>query len=99
LSRSALLWGVKCDEAYLDVSASVEDLEEAAQLARKIKQQIRSTTNLTASAGVSFAKFLAKLASDAHKPDGLTLISPAQAPAFLDALPIDKFFGVGKVVV
>jgi DNA polymerase IV len=85
------------DEAYLDVTASVQDLDEAAQLARMIKQQIRSTTNLTASAGVSFAKFLAKLASDAHKPDGLTLISPAQAPAFLDALPIDKFFGVGKV--
>jgi DNA polymerase-4 len=85
------------DEAYLDVTASVHDLDEAAQLARKIKQQIQATTGLTASAGVSFAKFLAKLASDAHKPDGLTMISPAQAPAFLDALPIDKFFGVGKV--
>ncbi len=52
---------------------------------------------LTASAGVSFAKFLAKLASDAHKPDGLTVVSPEQAPAFLDALSIDTFFGVGKV--
>src|SRR6266567_8504133 len=66
-------------------------------LAREIKQQIRSTTDLTASAGVSYCKFLAKLASDAHKPDGLTVISPEQAPAFLEALSIEKFFGVGKV--
>lgn len=85
------------DEAYLDVTASVHDLDEAAQLARQIKQQIRSTTDLTASAGVSFAKFLAKLASAAHKPDGLTMVSLTQAPAFLEALPIDTFFGVGKV--
>jgi len=54
-------------------------------------------TELTASAGVSYCKFLAKLASDAHKPDGLTVITPEQAPAFLDALLIEKFFGVGKV--
>ncbi len=85
------------DEAYLDVTAAVHDLEEAVQLVREIKQQIRSATDLTASAGISFCKFLAKLASDAHKPDGLTVISPEQAPAFLDPLPIDKFFGVGKV--
>jgi DNA polymerase-4 len=62
-----------------------------------IKQQIRATTDLTASAGVSYCKFLAKLASDAHKPDGLTVIAPEHAPAFLEALPIEKFFGVGKV--
>ena len=79
------------------MTAAVHDLEEAAQPAREIKEQIRSTTELTGSAGVSYCKFLAKLASDAHKPDGLTVISPEQASAFLDALSIDKFFGVGKV--
>src|SRR5258708_16884454 len=85
------------DEAYLDVSAVVHDLEEATQLARTIKQHIHDTTELTASAGVSFSKSLAKAASDANKPDGLTVISLQRAPAFLDALPVDKFFGVGNV--
>jgi len=96
-AHTALVEPLSLDEAYLDVTAAVGDLEEAAQLAREIKQQIRSTTDLTVSAGVSYCKFLAKLASDAHKPDGLTVISPEQAPAFLEALSIDKFFGVGKV--
>src|SRR6266849_6618473 len=85
------------DEAYLDVTQRTHNWEEAALLAQTIKQQIRERTQLTGSAGVSYCKFLAKLASDAHKPDGLTVISPEQAPAFLDALSIDKFFGVGKV--
>jgi DNA polymerase IV len=95
--HTALVEPLSLDEAYLDVTTSVRGLEEAAQLAREIKQQIRSTTDLTASAGISYCKFLAKLASDAHKPDGLTVISLEQAPAFLEALPIEKFFGVGKV--
>ena len=85
------------DEAYLDVTSAVHTLDEAARLARAIKQQIWEQTGVTASAGVSYNKFLAKLASDAHKPDGLTVISPEDAPAFLDLLPIDHFFGVGKV--
>ncbi len=85
------------DEAYLDVTSAVGDQAETAQLAREIKQQIWEQTGVTASAGVSYNKFLAKLASDAHKPDGLTVISPEDAPAFLDALPIDRFHGVGKV--
>lgn len=85
------------DEAYLDVTQRTHTWEEAAMLAQTIKQQIREQIQLTGSAGVSFNKFLAKLASDAHKPDGLTVISPEQAPAFLDMLPIDKFFGVGKI--
>jgi DNA polymerase-4 len=85
------------DEAYLDVSAAVHTLEEATQLARNIKQQIFDATKLTASAGVSFSKSLSKAASDAHKPDGLTVISLQQAPFFLNALPIDQFLGVGKV--
>jgi DNA polymerase-4 len=95
--HTELVEPLSLDEAYLDVTTAVHDCEEAVQLAREIKQQIRSSTELTASAGVSFCKFLAKLASDAHKPDGLTVISPEQARAFLDALSIDKFFGVGKV--
>lgn len=85
------------DEAYLDVTDAVRNLEEAAQLARDIKRQIWDQTSLTASAGVSYCKFLAKIASDAHKPDGLTIISQEEALAFLEALPIEKFFGVGKV--
>jgi DNA polymerase-4 len=95
--HTALVEPLSLDEAYLDVSAAVHTLEEATELARTIKQQIFAATQLTASAGVSFSKSLAKLASDLHKPDGLTTIPLQQAPAFLDALPIDKFFGVGKV--
>jgi DNA polymerase-4 len=85
------------DEAFLDVTGHTNTWQEAALLAQDIKQQIRERTQLTSSAGVSYCKFLAKLASDAHKPDGLTVLSPEQAPAFLDTLPIDKFFGVGRV--
>ncbi len=76
---------------------AVSDFQEAVQLARTIKEQIREEMGLTASAGGSFNKLLSKLGSDAHKPDGLTVITPEQAPAFLDALPVEKFFGVGRV--
>ena len=85
------------DEAYLDVTATVRSLGEAIQIAREIKRQIREQSELTSSAGVSYCKFLAKIASDRNKPDGLTVISSQEAPAFLEALPIEKFFGVGKV--
>ena len=95
--HTGLVEPLSLDEAYLDVTAAVHNLEEAVKLAREVKEHIRSATDLTASAGVSYCKFLAKLASDAYKPDGLTVISSEQAPAFLDALSIDKFFGVGKV--
>ena len=95
--HSVLVEPLSLDEAYLDVTDAVHTLEEAAQLAREIKRQIWEETSLTASAGVSYCKFLAKIASDAHKPDGLTVISQEEAPAFLQALPIEKFFGVGKV--
>ena len=76
---------------------AVRTLDEAARLAQEIKRQIWEQTELTASAGVSYCKFLAKIASDAHKPDGLTIIPQEEAPVFLEALPIEKFFGVGKV--
>ena len=95
--QTALVEPLSLDEAYLDVTDTAPSLDEAAQLAREIKRQIWDQTNLTASAGVSYCKFLAKIASDAHKPDGLTVISQEEASAFLDALPIEKFFGVGKV--
>jgi DNA polymerase-4 len=95
--QTALVEPLSLDEAYMDVTAVVRDLEEAVQLAREIKRQIQEQTQLTASAGVSYCKFLAKIASDIHKPNGLTVISQQEAATFLEALPIEKFFGVGKV--
>jgi DNA polymerase IV len=95
--QTALVEPLSLDEAYLDVTAVVHTLDEAARLAQEIKQQIWEQTELTASAGVSYCKFLAKIASDAHKPDGLTVITPDESPVFLEALPIELFFGVGKV--
>jgi DNA polymerase-4 len=95
--QTALVEPLSLDEAYLDVTDAVHTLEEAVRLAREIKRQIWDQTQLTASAGVSYCKFLAKVASDAHKPDGLTVIPHEEASAFLEALPIEKFFGVGKV--
>ena len=85
------------DEAYLDVSESAPDFSSAEQIAREIKWDILAQTQLTASAGVSFNKFIAKLASDYQKPDGLTVVAPEQAVSFLESIPIQKFLGVGKV--
>ena len=82
------------DEAYLDVTDSPCG-KTATQIAREIRAAIRSELGLTASAGVSFNKFLAKIASDLRKPDGLSRILPKDALAFLDALPVESFFGVG----
>src|SRR6266852_8166126 len=96
-SVTSLVEPLSLDEAFLDLTSVVPGFPDALQLASAVKQRIRNETGLTASAGLSFNKFLAKLASDAHKPDGLTLITPEQAAAFLDALPIERFFGVGKV--
>ncbi len=85
------------DEAYLDVTENRLRQTSATLIARQIKHQIQEQTGLTASAGVSFNKFLAKLASDFQKPNGLMVVTPQQASRFLDATPIGKFFGVGKV--
>lgn len=85
------------DEAYLDVTENKKNITSATLVAREIKQQIKSETGLTASAGISVNKFLAKIASDYQKPDGLTLIAPHEAESFVENLPVDKFFGVGKV--
>ena len=85
------------DEAYLDVTAIAPTLEDAKNCAAQLQKTIFDRTGLTASAGVSFNKFLAKTASDYRKPAGLTLITPEDAPRFLDELPIEKFYGIGKV--
>ncbi len=84
------------DEAYLDVTTNKKGQPSATRLAQCIKEQIFTETGLRASAGVSFNKFLAKLASGWRKPDGLTVIIPEHAIAFVEQLPIQKFYGVGK---
>lgn len=85
------------DEAYLDVTEKALELGSATEVAKRIKRDIKTNTQLTASAGVSFNKFLAKIASDMDKPDGLYVIRPEAADAFIKQLAIRKFFGVGKV--
>ena len=83
------------DEAYLDVTRPKRGPSSGRLAAEAIRAEIREATGLTASAGVSFCKFIAKLASDLDKPDGLTVIPPAEAPAFMAALPVEQFHGVG----
>lgn len=85
------------DEAFLDVTQNKKNILSATQIAKEIKKAIYEELGLTGSAGVSYNKFLAKIASDYQKPNGLTVITPDQAQAFLDELPIHKFFLVGKV--
>ncbi len=88
---------VALDEAYLNVTENKQGLPYATTIARHIRADIFAQTNLTASAGVSFNKFLAKMASGINKPNGLTVILPSDAEAFVEALPIEKFHGIGKV--
>jgi DNA polymerase-4 len=83
------------DEAYLDVTENLKGIASATQIAEDIRARIRAETGLTASAGVSYNKFLAKLASDHRKPDGLFVITPRMGPAFVEALPVGRFHGVG----
>jgi DNA polymerase IV len=83
------------DEAYLDVTENLKGIISATQVAEEIRARIRTETELTASAGVSYNKFLAKLASDHRKPDGLFVITPKMGPEFVEALPVRKFHGVG----
>ncbi|GAA0703794.1 DNA polymerase IV [Paraclostridium ghonii] len=85
------------DEAYLDVTHNKKDIQYATTIAKQIKTDINKEIGITSSAGVSYNKFLAKIASDYKKPNGLTVITPKQAQEFIDNLPINKFFGVGKV--
>jgi len=87
---------VSLDEAYLDVTGCPAFQGSATLVAREIKRRIRAATELTASAGVSYNKFLAKIASDLDKPDGLCLITPEQGPEFVKRLPVGRFHGIGK---
>jgi DNA polymerase-4 len=83
------------DEAYLDVTENLKGIPSATQIAEEIRATIRTETELTASAGVSYNKFLAKLASDHRKPDGLFVITPKMGPSFVETLPVRKFHGIG----
>ena len=85
------------DEAFLDVTENKKGISLAVDIAKEIKQKIREQLNLVASAGVSYNKFLAKIASDYRKPDGLCTIHPEQALDFIARLPIESFWGVGPV--
>ncbi|MBK0382480.1 DNA polymerase IV [Pedobacter sp. SD-b] len=92
-----LIEPLSLDEAYLDVSDDKMGIGSAIDIAKAIKEAIKKELNLTASAGVSVNKFIAKIASDMNKPDGLTFIGPSKIIPFIEALPVEKFFGVGKV--
>jgi len=92
-----LIEPISIDEAFLDVTKNKPGLELAVDIAKEIKLKIRERLHLVASAGVSYNKFLAKIASDYRKPDGLCTIHPSQALDFIAALPIEKFWGVGPV--
>src|SRR5215470_18884030 len=92
-----LIQPLSLDEAYLDVTAPLVDRGSATAIAEEIRAAIRQETGLTASAGVSYNKFLAKLASDYRKPDGLFVITPSMGPAFVEELPVGKFHGIGPV--
>lgn len=85
------------DEAFLDVTDNKQQMASATFIAQAIKTDIKSELGLVASAGVSYSKFFAKLASDQDKPNGLFVITPDEAQAYVNELPIERFFGVGKV--
>jgi len=92
-----LIEPLSLDEAYLDVTENKKGNPSATLLAKEIKDLIRERTNLSSSAGVAPNKFLAKIASDMHKPDGLTVITPDMAEEFIATLPIGRFHGIGRV--
>lgn len=92
-----LIEPLSLDEAFLDVTENKLGISLAQDIAKEIKQKIKSQLNLTASAGVSYNKFLAKIASDMQKPDGLTVIHPKKAMQVIESLPIEAFWGVGQV--
>lgn len=85
------------DEAYLDVTDNKKQIIYATDVAKAIQKDIFDRTQLTCSVGVSYCKFIAKIASDLNKPNGISIIKPHQAISFIEQLPIEKFFGIGKV--
>src|SRR6266498_679955 len=92
---TAVIEPLSLDEAYLDVTENLKGIISATRIAEEIRARIRAETELTASAGVSYNKFLAKLASDYRKPDGLFVITPSMGPEFVERLPVGKFHGIG----
>ncbi len=92
-----LIEPLSLDEAYLDVTENLKGMASATAIAEQIRARIRAETGLTASAGVSYNKFLAKMASDERKPDGLFVITPKAGPAYVEGLPVGKFHGIGPV--
>jgi DNA polymerase-4 len=97
LEYTDLVEPLSIDEAFLDVTENKKGLQSATLMASEIKEMIKNKTELTASAGVSVNKFLAKIASDYDKPDGLYVIKPADVDEFIKSLPVEKFHGVGNV--
>jgi DNA polymerase IV len=97
LDYTDLVEPLSLDEAYLDVTEDRHCLGTARAIAEDIRRRIREETGLTASAGVSYCKFIAKLASDHRKPDGLCVITPDKGPEFVASLPVARFHGVGPV--
>ncbi len=94
---SELVEPLSIDEAFLDVTCDKKGLGSATITAREIKNEIKKRTGLTASAGISVNKFLAKIASEIRKPDGLFVIPPEKAEEFIEELSVEKFYGIGKV--
>jgi DNA polymerase-4 len=92
---TSLVEPLSLDEAYLDVTEDLKAMSSATGIAEEIRARIRAETGLTASAGVSYNKFLAKMASDERKPDGLFVITPRMGPAYVEALPVGRFHGIG----
>jgi DNA polymerase-4 len=90
-----LIEPLSLDEAYLDVTENKQGIALASDIARQIRARIKEVTGLNASAGISYNKFLAKMASDLNKPNGQAVIPPARGPEFVAALPVGKFHGVG----
>ena len=97
LDYTDLVEPLSLDEAYLDVTGDRLGLGSARAIAEDIRRRIKEETGLTASAGVSYCKFIAKLASDHRKPDGLCVITPERGPEFVASLPVARFHGVGPV--
>ncbi|MDR1347285.1 MAG: DNA polymerase IV [Prevotellaceae bacterium] len=91
-----LIEPLSIDEAFLDVTSNLKGIKSATLIAKEIREHIFEATRLTASAGVSYNMFLAKLASDMNKPDGLTVILPSETEKILEKLPVEKFYGIGK---
>ena len=93
--HTSIIEPLSLDEAYLDVTENLQNIPLARDVALAIRSTIKEVTGLNASAGISYNKFLAKLASDHRKPNGQYVITPEMGPAFVETLPVEKFHGIG----